>query len=151
MSELKINLGCGDNRLEGWSNHDMDVDITKPLPWGDNTVDFILAEHVFEHINGPDALRFLDECYRVLKKDGVLRLCVPGIDRLDYDHARDIVLNHGHLCAYTEESLQEMLRLTPFILRNVRLDLPRADCDGHWKIIGADKDKIETHRIEATK
>jgi 2-polyprenyl-3-methyl-5-hydroxy-6-metoxy-1,4-benzoquinol methylase len=37
--------------------------------------DFILASHVIEHV--PDVIKFLDDCYRLLKFDGVLSLVVP--------------------------------------------------------------------------
>jgi len=37
----KLNLGCGGNILDGWENHDMDLDITKPLPYDGNSIDFI--------------------------------------------------------------------------------------------------------------
>lgn len=143
-----INLGCGENRLDGWENHDSDVDITKPLPWPENSVDFILAEHVFEHVSGPDALRFLYECHRILKPGGVLRLCVPVLDNLFLEAARDIVLNHGHLCAYNPGLLRSLLVLARFISAR---ETERKECDGHWKIIGKEKDDAETCRIEATK
>jgi hypothetical protein len=81
QSGMRLNLGCGDNKLPGWSNHDADVDITKPLPWPDNSAAFILAEHVMEHVPLTSATDFLRECHRVLKPGGTVRIAVPSLVR----------------------------------------------------------------------
>lgn len=79
---LKIHLGCGGQLLEGWSNHDRDVDIREPLPWADGVAGFIFAEHVIEHVTAPRGVRFLEQCYRVLRPGGVLRLAFPDPERV---------------------------------------------------------------------
>ncbi|NAZ91667.1 class I SAM-dependent methyltransferase [Vibrio toranzoniae] len=83
---LKLNLACGTNYLSGWVNVDIDSevadlqhDLTKPLPYSDNSVSHIYAEHFIEHIEQKDALNFLRECRRVLKHDGILRLSTPSL------------------------------------------------------------------------
>jgi predicted SAM-dependent methyltransferase len=152
MTEIKINFGCGGNILEGWTNVDAEVDITKPLPYADNTVDFILAEHVVEHVSGPDALRFFDKCHRILKLHGVLRVCVPVVWGLGIamtrEHARDLILGHGHQLVLTPVTVNRILYLAGF--KSVQLT-PRKECDGHWKAIGLEKDDLETYRCEAVK
>ncbi len=45
------------------------------LPFKDNTFDFILCNHVLEHI--PDDIKAMQEIYRVLKKGGVAILQIP--------------------------------------------------------------------------
>jgi predicted SAM-dependent methyltransferase len=153
MNELKVQFGSGGNILKGWRNHDLEsdgVDIRKPLPYADNTVDFILAEHVMEHVTGPEALRFLDECYRILKPGGTLRVCVPVLDHLDHFQRRDIILNHGHQIVFTGSSLWEFIMSSKFL--DDKMDkTERKDCDGHWRVIGELKDETETCRIEAMK
>lgn len=79
---LKINLGCGTNKLDGWSNHDMDVDIEQRLPWRSDSADVIFAEHVVEHVTYNAAVAFFMECHRVLRPGGVLRIAVPSIERV---------------------------------------------------------------------
>lgn len=79
---LKINLGCGTNRLVGWKNHDEDVDITKALPWDDGAADFVFAEHVVEHISYFSAIAFFKECHRILHMDGVCRIAVPSVEQI---------------------------------------------------------------------
>jgi len=153
MDELKIQFGAGGNLLEGWRNHDLEsdgVDIREPLPYADDTVDFILAEHVMEHVTGPEALRFLDECHRILKPGGTLRVCCPVLDELSISDARDIILNHGHLIFLSRDSMSELFRASKFRFGDFG-ETEIAECDGHWKVIGQEKDHIETCRIEATK
>lgn len=145
---LKVQFGCGGNKLEDFVNHDSEVDISKRLPYDDNTVDFILMEHVWEHIAPADALRCLDECRRVLNPGGVLRLCVPILDRLPADHARDIILGHGHAGAYTAVLVCRMIELAGFSTFSQTV---RKSIDSHWKVIGTEKDDLETLRVEAKK
>jgi predicted SAM-dependent methyltransferase len=66
MSLAKLHLGCGDNHLEGWQNHDRDVDLTKPLPYESNSVKAIFTEHVIEHLTTHEAVNFIKECYSCL-------------------------------------------------------------------------------------
>jgi predicted SAM-dependent methyltransferase len=143
-----VNLGCGGNKLDGFNNYDSELDISKPLPFADNSVEFILAEHVVEHIAAHDAVRFLQECRRVLSPGGVFRLCIPVINRLPSDHALDIVFGHGHQAAYSTDLVYHLFRIVGF--KNV-VETPRKPIDGHWRVIGIEKDDLETLRIEAVK
>jgi len=146
---MKVQFGCGGNILPGWENHDSDVDITAPLPYPDSSVDEVFSEHCMEHVDSHQAVRFLDECLRILKPGGKLRLCIPVIDRLEMAHARDIVFGHGHKATYTTTLLMHLLRITGFTgVVEVGFN---PDIDGHWKVIGREKDGIETCRLEAFK
>jgi predicted SAM-dependent methyltransferase len=146
---MKLNLGCGSNRLAGWENHDADVDITKPLPWKSGTVDFILIEHCLEHVNGAQGYLFMEEALRILKPGGILRICVPVLARLDRAHARDIITGHGHQMVYNLQNMVDMLLIAGFdTVTEVIID---KTMDGHWKVIGEDKDNKETLRVEARK
>lgn len=147
---MKLNVGCGGNILEGWRNHDADMDITKPLPLADNSVEFILAEHVVEHTSGPDSFRFMREAYRILQPGGTLRLCVPELARLDNAKRADIICNHGHLQVFCEENLTLMLQAAGFSPEKI-VRTGRKEIDGHWKVIGEPLDSAETLRMEATK
>ena len=149
VKPMNINFGCGGNILEGWRNHDSEMDVTQPLPYPDKCADMILAEHLGEHLTGPHLLRFLDECRRILKSGGVMRLCCPVIGNwLSLEHARDLTLNHGHQLVLNETVMRNFLWMAGFssILRT-----DRKGEDGHWRVIGIAKDDLETCRMEATK
>jgi len=73
------------------SHIDLVLDVGKPLPFEDNSLNKILAESVLEHIKHniigvPDnfrmtnSIRVLKEWRRVLKPDGVLILRVPNLE-----------------------------------------------------------------------
>jgi predicted SAM-dependent methyltransferase len=150
MNKLCVQFGSGSNIIDGWVNTEFPhLDITKPLPYVDNSVDEAMAEHLVEHVSTPDFFRFLMDCHRILKHDGTLYLCVPVLDRVEPDHARDLILGHGHLAAYTIDSLRKIVSLAPF--RRVLLDLNRPAICGHWKIIGIEKDEKETCRLLCVK
>lgn len=72
---LYIHLGCGNRRLNGWLNLDAPhYDITRPLPWKDDSVDAFYLEHVIGTVTSAEACRFFTEAFRSLKPGGVLRL-----------------------------------------------------------------------------
>lgn len=65
-------------------------DLTKKLPWADCSVDAVYSSHTLEHFSKKDGRRFLAECHRVLRKDGIIRIIVPDLRRhvLDYIEGR---------------------------------------------------------------
>ena len=92
---VKLQLGSCQSYKKDWVNTDgfpMDIkdmsirsqvsllDVTKTFPYDNNSVDFILAEHLIEHITYKQAEFMLSECSRVLKKTGVLRISTPDIN-----------------------------------------------------------------------
>lgn len=87
---LKINFGCGEEKLDGWVNVDLDyafrpdvlMDLSQAFPLADASVDFILSEDFLAQLDIEGGKRFLSECRRVLKPDGVLRLLTPDLNRL---------------------------------------------------------------------
>jgi len=85
---LKLNLGCGEDIREGYDN----IDIRElpgciranvcDLPYGENSVDEILASDVYEHISHRKALDLLKHWYSILKPGGVLVLRAPCLDTI---------------------------------------------------------------------
>lgn len=69
-----LNIGCGPDYVEGWTNLDGDqsvkadvhYDINKGLPFKDNSFDVILASHILEHI--PNLVELQKEFNRVLRR-----------------------------------------------------------------------------------
>jgi predicted SAM-dependent methyltransferase len=174
---MKINLGCGSNFLAGWVNHDSDVDITKPLPFADSSADVIFAEHVAEHTTPQQAWNFFEECHRVLRPGGVVRIAVPSVERIaerstpDYEQwvhrsgfcesptqqsvIKAIVFHHGHQSAWSGGVLLAFLTGVGF--KDAILTLPSESyhgldgVNGHWRVIGEAFNDLETVTAEAVK
>jgi SAM-dependent methyltransferase len=82
---MKINLGSGIKRISGYLNIDTDsgsepdfvVDLEKDiLPFEDNTVDGVIAHHIFEHL-GDGFFHCIKELYRVCKHGTIIDVRVP--------------------------------------------------------------------------
>lgn len=81
-----LNLGCGNRLIKGAVNHDLHKhrpevssiwNLNKtPWPWKPNQFDKIVARSVFEHLE-IDLIKTLNECWRILKPGGQLRIKVP--------------------------------------------------------------------------
>jgi SAM-dependent methyltransferase len=80
---MKIQFASGGNQLDGWLNlQEHDGDITKPLAFKNDSVDFIFIEHGLEHVTPQQGYKFLLEAYRILKSGGVIRVIVPDISEI---------------------------------------------------------------------
>ena len=86
MSDLRLNLGCGAKRLEGYLNvdkfgePDFRWDLEKfPWPWEDNSVAEIELSHVLEHLGQQTEvyLKIIQEMYRICKPGGKVHVKVP--------------------------------------------------------------------------
>lgn len=83
----KLNLGCGKDYRQGFVNIDaakpcdLIHDLNEfPYPFKDNSVDFILASHILEHLKEPE--KFFGEIWRILKPEGILKIKVPHKDSI---------------------------------------------------------------------
>jgi predicted SAM-dependent methyltransferase len=83
----KLHVGCGNNVLDGWLNsnyypeasHILHLDATESFPMGNDEFDYIFSEHMIEHISHADGLLMLNECFRLLKPDGKIRISTPNL------------------------------------------------------------------------
>lgn len=85
---MKLNIGCGTKKFEGFINIDDDPtidpdlllnldDVNIRLPYDDNTVEEIKAYHVLEHI-GLGFIPLLKELYRVAKDGCIVDIIAPN-------------------------------------------------------------------------
>ena len=174
---MKLNLGCGTNKLAGWENHDADVDITTPLPWEDGTASHISIEHCVEHVPYKSAIGFFKEAHRVLAPGGVLRVTVPSLEQIAGCHDESyfrfttkwqslgpskrgamhaIIYAHGHECAWNARLLLDTLYFAGF--DDVRqCETGKSDdpilvgVEGHGRVIGERFNLIESCSCEARK
>jgi predicted SAM-dependent methyltransferase len=105
---LKLNLGCGPKPLPRWINIDDRVRpgvLVMRLPEGlrrfaDASARYIYASHVLEHLDYPaTASALVRECHRILIPGGVLRLVVPGIEKIINAYVAD---NHAFFAIQSE-------------------------------------------------
>jgi hypothetical protein len=86
MHPMRLHIGSGPVAIEGWTNVDVtaypgvDVVLDVREAWPFANVELIFAEHFLEHLTLVEGLRFLRECRRVMRNDGVLRLSTPNLD-----------------------------------------------------------------------
>lgn len=89
---LRLNLGCGSNKIAGYLNVDKygepdmvvdlerrGIDLRVSWPWADNTVEKVVMSHVLEHL-GADADTFIGimkELYRVCINGARIEIAVP--------------------------------------------------------------------------
>ncbi len=58
------------------------ADATKRIPLPDNSVEVLYTSHMVEHLDRKEAKLFLQEAYRVLAPNGIIRIAVPDLRKL---------------------------------------------------------------------
>ena len=133
---MKLNLGSGGRKLEGYVNVDKQPEETPdivcdigqdPWPFEDSSVEAAVASHIMEHLTTPQLFHFMRELYRVCKHDAEIEITLPhprhDIFLADPTHQQAILpatllmFSKGQLEALKLEGKQ----LTPF-----------------WKYLGVD-------------
>jgi len=87
---IKINLGSGHWKLEGWVNVDLDLEslpqvcanLALSLPFQSGIADLMHSEDFIDQLELENARSLLAECHRILKPDGVIRILTPDLERL---------------------------------------------------------------------
>lgn len=87
-----------------WNQSVFVHDVRTSLPIRDNSISVIYASHLLEHLYLSEARRLLQECFRVLETDGVLRVVVPDL--------RAIILEYseGRLISDTSDPIHKLNR-----------------------------------------
>lgn len=158
---LKLNLGSGNKKIEGYTNVDLDgnADINADvcdIPIEDETVSEILAIHILEHLERWLAPKALKEWFRLLKPGGLLIIELPdlikccenliaGVRKEDsiYGLYGDPTMQNPLMChrwAYSNEELSSMLKEVGFV--NIEEKKPVFHCG---------KKRYRDMRIEAQK
>lgn len=137
---MKLNLGCFDKKIYGFTNVDIrpevkpDLvdDVFKLVTINDNSVDLIYCCHTLEHATRAESFKALERWYQVLKPDGILRLSVPDLEAVcaAYFYFKDLRLMQNmlygsqkhdydfHYTGWDFKTMQEDLEAVGFI--NVR-------------------------------
>lgn len=99
--EIKcLNLGCGSRYLEGWVNVDfvrtgqnvIAHNLLNDIPYPSNLFDVVYNSHLLEHFPKSKGQEFINECYRVLRVNGVLRVVVPDLETIVREYMKNMEL-----------------------------------------------------------
>jgi predicted SAM-dependent methyltransferase len=85
-----LQIGTGKGLTSSWLNTDLlpinrDVvylDATKRFPFRNDQFDYVFSEHMIEHIDYKSGIFMLNECFRVLKPGGRIRIATPNLEVL---------------------------------------------------------------------
>ncbi len=81
---MKLNLGCGNDKKQGYINIDVSKEVKPnkiwdlektPLPFKENSIDEILAFHILEHIN--NFIPLMHDLHRICKNRAILKVKTP--------------------------------------------------------------------------
>lgn len=79
---IGLNLGCGEEVIGGFINHDIAIDgvgLHDLSVYGDGSVDEIQCHHALEHVGRDEVQPVLREWYRVLRAGGKVLVTCPDI------------------------------------------------------------------------
>jgi SAM-dependent methyltransferase len=90
MMTTYLNLGCGSRFNPDWvnvdfvSNHPGIIlcNLRAGIPFQDRTFDVVYHSHLLEHFTRDEANNFIQECKRVLKPSGIIRVVVPDLEAI---------------------------------------------------------------------
>ena len=118
-----LNVGCGEDiygtdRIDGVKRKNVTkvANISKRLPYPNNTFNEVYTKNLFEHLENPNL--FLLECRRVLKKGGKLRIITDNAGWVffhhnpsgwvhgDYSYDGKFRKEDMHFALYTKEHLR---------------------------------------------
>jgi predicted SAM-dependent methyltransferase len=86
----KLQVGVGYNPHDGWLNGDIEpiaqraiyLDARRRVPLPDRSFDYVFSEHMIEHIDYASGRTMLEECFRILKPGGRIRICTPDLAKI---------------------------------------------------------------------
>lgn len=124
-SPLRIVVGSAGVFDDGWIGTEQEfLDLTCSKDWAQlfskDSIDAILAEHVWEHLTLEDGLKAASLCHDYLKPGGYFRIAVPDGNHPSSDYIESVKIGgHGegaydHKVLFTIESLSSLLEKAGF-------------------------------------
>lgn len=126
---MKLNIGCGAKRLDGYVNIDAEPQTNPDVicnigrdvwPFDDDSADEVVAEHILEHLTTPELFHCMQQLYRVCKSGAQIKVRLPhprhDIFLSDPTHQRPIM--PGTCMLFSQGQIKRLrdkgLTLTPF-------------------------------------
>lgn len=173
---MKIHFGLGGNKLPGWRNWDNDCDLRKPLPYSTGIVTHIFVERGIEQITHQEAWKFFEECFRILKPAGLIRVAVPDISQMwpamtavhrksvqavgygdgtSMSIIRAALFEHGHQAVWNSDLLETIMSAIGFTANKASAGesfYPEfVGLESRWKAVGKAAAEAETAVVEGVK
>ena len=91
-----LNLGCGYRYHPDWTNVDfietgdgvIAHNLLEGIPFESDKFNVVYHSHVLEHFSKSDGQKFIEECYRVLKPGGIIRIALPNLEGIICEYLR---------------------------------------------------------------
>ncbi|MFV9631580.1 MAG: class I SAM-dependent methyltransferase [Methanosarcinales archaeon] len=90
---FKLNILSKKHYDVDWADHIHKImirDVSKKLPFDNESIDYIYSSHLIEHLNKEVGEKLLQECFRVLKKGGLFRLIIPDLELFANNYIKEI-------------------------------------------------------------
>jgi predicted SAM-dependent methyltransferase len=126
-SSKRIVIGSGTKRAPGWVPTQMEfLNLLKPDEWErffqPNSIEAMLAEHVWEHLTLEEGITAARTCFKYLKPGGYLRIAVPDGLHPDPTYrewvkvggASPMQVANDHKVLYTYHTLKERFESSGF-------------------------------------
>lgn len=124
--KVYLNLGCGKRYHKEWTNVDfksnsdyvIECNLLNGIPFQDCKFEVVYHSHVLEHFTKSEGRKFIEECYRVLKKNGIIRIAVPDLEQIvrEYLTNLELALSGNQQSKYNYDWI--MLEMYDQVLRN---------------------------------
>lgn len=126
LKNIKLDIGCGANCISGFTGMDIRDcgqeiiwDARQGIPFPDSSVETVFTSHFIEHLDDDQGIDFIQECMRVLKPKGELKVRCPHV--LD-----PTAFYFGHKSFWNEHRVEALNRMTekiePFMITENRMD-----------------------------
>jgi len=119
-NNLKIIIGAAAIAYPGWIDTEQkELDVVSFENWEayftPDSINNLLAEHVWEHIDPKDQKTATLNCFHFLKPGGILRIAVPDGYRTDPDYLEEVLPpKDGHTMMFNYKTLSRLLESCGF-------------------------------------
>ena len=116
---VKLNIGSFMDMFYNWINIDIidlrqfaesygyqfqQHDVTQRLPCEDNSIDLIFSSHLLEHLSREEGAKFLKECHRALKPNGIIRIITPDAEILTTEYLNGEIWKYKYINTGVEKA-----------------------------------------------
>ena len=119
-SNPRLNIGCGYITHPDWTNLDLvpthsivhPFDFRRGLPAPSDSIEACYSSHVLEHAQPEEATFLVQECFRVLRSGGIIRLVVPDLEaiaRLYLQHLEQALIDDSDAALNYDWMVLELL------------------------------------------